>query len=102
MLRQACRDAAGLDTPRMKTMRAVASLELVRRPQVGGLARSIRYPRVVGAVEVDVVEVHLGKAVRDGGEDDNARIEFRSGGFDECVFEQVDQQEVREVVSAYL
>jgi hypothetical protein len=47
---------------------AVSSLDLVRHPDVAGLATSVSSPLVVAAVEVNVIKVRLAATVTERGE----------------------------------
>ena len=88
----------------MQVLAAIAPLDLIGEVDVGGLGLAVGYEGLVAIwlVESQVVEVDAVSAVAGGRDAHDARWEVSCCGFEECVFEALEEQEVREVIDAEL
>ena len=88
----------------MEVLGGVAALDLVGHVDVCGFGLTVGGPGVVGAffLEVEVLELDPGAAVAGGGDVDDAGAEFGSGGVEEGVFEELEEEEVSKVVGSEL
>ena len=102
MSREIRYDCSGMNPKSMQSLRSIATLNLVCGPKICGLTCSVCSELDVGAVEVEVIEVGLCEAVCHGCEKDSTGWEVRRGGREEDRFEEVEEEEVREVVGAEL
>lgn len=91
------------DAQPVQTFVAVSSFDLIGHVDIGCFTAAVRGPgRVFAIVEIVVADVDRTGAVAGGGKIDDARVKFGGRRGEEGSFEELEEQEVREMVCAEL